>query len=550
MAVSDITKVILRFRDLALSDGDTIARHRDMIDKHGSTWWGWWAPRDEQIPDAAMRRLAELTAGEGLEAFLFDSGRRLIFRARCTEVSWNPRHDRILSPNADRTPAYYSDKLCLAWFEFATIDDEDTEAVNALSYVDVPELFVDAAGDYSAFANKRIASLQELHYQRRTMWFVRPPAPSDLEHEILLIGRDVVEPRDFQSSFIVRPERRLLWLSDLHFATGAQHAFPVEMSKDGDRYPLSAALDRETARSGRAEFAGLLVSGDLTWKADPEEFALARQCLHDISTWARLGADVHRIGLIPGNHDLRYSPSPDDPEAEVTLAPADAKAAYVEFYRSVFNRSPNAFMSMGRKYLLGESIPVEIAMLNSSLLEQVPERRDEASGANRPLVRFQGQGFVGESQLQDASQHMNWAEVRARRTIRIVMLHHHLIPVSYSEPAAFGANYSTVLDAGRLARWLVDNRVDIVLHGHQHEPFVSRVSRPIDPSDSSAGWHSFYVLGMGSSGVASAHRPSDVPNVFAELEFTDYSVHLVISSIDQTLRSQPRSRVTLDLAPT
>ena len=34
--------VILRFRDLVTENNVTIDRHKDMIDKKGYVWWGWW----------------------------------------------------------------------------------------------------------------------------------------------------------------------------------------------------------------------------------------------------------------------------------------------------------------------------------------------------------------------------------------------------------------------------------------------------------------------------------------------------------------------------
>ena len=42
--------VILRFRDLVTENNVTIARHKDMIDKKGYVWWGWWNKGNEKLP--------------------------------------------------------------------------------------------------------------------------------------------------------------------------------------------------------------------------------------------------------------------------------------------------------------------------------------------------------------------------------------------------------------------------------------------------------------------------------------------------------------------
>lgn len=547
MAEAAVSSVILRFRDLNVADGETVARHRDRIATRGATWWGWWAAGSERLADDQLRALAKL-ARDGLTVLLFDSGLfpGRLFAAQCAEIRWDELHEPIPSPELALTPDYYADRNCLAWLKFTSIEDADAKAIRKFTYVDVPAFFADPETRYEVFDGKRVSSFKELYYQRRTMWFVRRAAAADSDHEVLLIGRDVVEPRDFPDTFIDTPRTRVLWLSDLHFDNRGHHAFPLAKSPNKD--PLGAALEREVSRWGEKEFAGLIVSGDLTWRGAADEFDLAENFLRQISDWAGFRAEAQRIGVVPGNHDIGFSAHPEDPMAEVTVAPGEAREAYSAFYANVFHRRPNEFLSSGRRFLLGRSIPVEIAFLNSSLLEQVPEAGPAKAADGRPSYRFQGQGFVGEEQLADAAQQLGWGTVRPGRTIRIAVLHHHLIPVSYSEPAAYGANYSTVLDSGRLTRWLVENRVAIVLHGHQHEPFLARQSRPIDASDDTAGWHSFYILGMGSSGVAGG-LPPDTPNVFAVLEFVQADrIEATFWSIDPTVRSRQVAKITIDLA--
>lgn len=541
MTTEDIASAILRFRDLNLPEGETISRHREIAQDSDSVWWGWWAQQNERIADEAMR-LLETRVHEGINLLLFDSGGRRLYRARCVEIMWDRTAEPIATPDPGRTPDYYVGRKCRAWFRFEEIADEPLGSLAAWSYVHVPELFSDLGETFESFDSKQVSSADELFLQRRTLWFVRPFQEGDGIREIRLEGG--VGPQDFTESFIESRSDTLIWLSDLHFATDDHHAFPLQPSPSGDRLPLADALIRElqVLRPDRP-VAGLVITGDLTWRAEPEEFRLASDAIRRISSWAALDSNHLRVAVAPGNHDVRFSETPEDDRAPVTLAPTEAKAAFSQFYKDTFFRTPNEYLSSGRRFLMGRSVPVEIAVLNSSMLDQVPQRNVDA---DQPIVRFQGQGFVGDAQLEDAAKQMKWAEPRPGRVVRIAALHHHLVPVSYSEPAKLGGNYSVTLDSGRLMDWIVRHRVDVVLHGHQHEPFLARLSRPILEGPEVVGWHRFYIVGMGSSGVAGT-LPPDVPNVFSLLQFSGSALDVRMYSLDATVRSQPLWHARLDL---
>ena len=85
---------------------------------------------------------------------------------------------------------------------------------------------------------------------------------------------------------------------------------------------------------------------------------------------------------------------------------------------------------MGRRFLLGGAVPVEIVCLNSSLLGQEP-------GV------FQGHGFIGEDQLRHAAREVGWEANRDSgdadlpRAVRIAVVHHHLLPVIYRVSLAY-----------------------------------------------------------------------------------------------------------------
>jgi hypothetical protein len=79
-------------------------------------------------------------------------------------------------------------------------------------------------------------------------------------------------------------------------------------------------------------------------------------------------------------------------------------------------------------------------------------------------------------------------------------------------------NYSLTLDAGELLYTALEYGVDVILHGHQHKPFVAGFSRYVANQDI-ARERTLAIHGAGSVGVASAHLPPGVGNAYSTLRF-------------------------------
>jgi 3',5'-cyclic AMP phosphodiesterase CpdA len=183
--------------------------------------------------------------------------------------------------------------------------------------------------------------------------------------------------------------------------------------------------------------------------------------------------------------------------------------------------------------LLDRTYPVEIVALNSSSLAQTPKL-------------FQGQGFVGNRQLAEAAKGMDWAgKPPADRAFRILMLHHHLVPVAYSEDPVVGGTYSLALDANAIIRWAVENRVDLVLHGHMHRPFRVRLDVPVnDDEQAGASLMPLWVVGMGSSGVESKYiEGPQKANTFGLLRFHNGSLNVSVYEINTKERRSGKAAV-------
>ena len=80
-------------------------------------------------------------------------------------------------------------------------------------------------------------------------------------------------------------------------------------------------------------------------------------------------------------------------------------------------------------------------------------------------------------------------------------------------------------------RWLVENEVNLVLHGHMHLPSLVKESRALDfPKQEK--WHEIVVAALGSSGVVMSHRPPSHPHTsYGLLEFLREGVRLTVRKV-------------------
>ena len=70
--------IVLRFRDIEVDLGETIARHRQIIEDHDCCWWGWLSREYELNPhqelDGLHTRLAFGGTSKPYAIVLFDTG--------------------------------------------------------------------------------------------------------------------------------------------------------------------------------------------------------------------------------------------------------------------------------------------------------------------------------------------------------------------------------------------------------------------------------------------------------------------------------------------
>jgi 3',5'-cyclic AMP phosphodiesterase CpdA len=512
------SSIILRFRDLSTPAGTTtIEQHKRIIADKGYVWWGWWHKQGETVPENAFREiLGEIGKSGPYEIYLFDTGKYKLQRAWLSDIRWERRLTPIPTPERDATPNYYGDSHYLAWYKLEKIEDAVLPAteLHKWSYVQIDEFFETKKSVFDAFYNKQVASFTELRNQDRTIWFIRPKRSEDGMHEIHVYDRSKTAPSNFSEQVVQLHTQTLLWVSDPHFSTD-NHDFPRHPA-GLTRMNLSEAIRRDLEHIGVTTVGGLLISGDLTWKAAREEFEWAAGFIHDITSWAKLTAS--QVLVCPGNHDLAFSNEPWTKGTPATQMGEASLTEYKRFYEDLYEVKPTNYLTCGRRFWMPDGAMVDIASLNSSVLQQV-------KGA------FQGQGFVGGPQLTETADAMRWSRDRSRaKAYRVCMLHHHVVPILHREHPEIGTAASVVFDAGALMRWLVENEVDLILHGHMHLPSIVKESRALDYPKQER-WHEITIAALGSSGVRTDHRPANHSHSYGLMEFTREGINLTVRRI-------------------
>ncbi len=490
--------VILRFRDLVTAESETIARHVSVIDKYGYVWWGWWKKGNEKTPVDEFASLSIRAKSRPIDIYLIDSGQNLAYCATCEDVQLKTE-GKIPSPDKEKTPEYYCDQEYFAWFKFTKIELCEKNCLAAFSCIECKSLFCDENADYSKFDNKKIYSIEELTQQNRTVWFVRKARDSDRDNEIILLNSDVVQPTYFSVKYHQSSGDTIVWLSDLHLPDGVFHLKRGTYHQTLAQHLLSCIGERRVA--------GLLISGDITSRAEEVGFQQAQQLLKDLN-YEIPSLNSENILICPGNHDFsrECSDLPRDTAPAFIYDRPENTVGFSNFYYALYRMKPNKFFASGKKLLLTSGHILEIAALNSLILQQYPN--------------FDGHGYLTQDQLDFVAEEMGWNKNNCQNAIRIVMMHHHYLPTCYTETIDISRASSVVYDANRLMNWLVKYNVKLLLHGHKHKSFVSQISCSIGPANeiTTKNMQPITVVGMGGTGAPGSD------NKFATIRFNKHEI--------------------------
>ena len=401
--------VALRFRDTTPGI-DTIAQHRDLLEEHGSVWWGWWKKDFEENHSNFFA-----TAGDEIDLFILDRSteRMFIASARESRVGTNTPLELELIPFYYRS----STKEVHGWFRLTSIEPVDYNNEIASRFGDSTVVILDAK--FKATHRKsRAKGMQKL-----------------------------------QSSILV--------LSDLHFGPDYDYLRQGELPALGSqKKTMSYCLVDDLKRIGLSEDVGaVMITGDFTSNGRWEDQDIQEISQELNALAADLKVPIASFLALPGNHDVvRY---PEDWDGDLSKLALDNQISFKHerdfriFLNSLQNRDVRQPLDYVERIQLKE-VDVLIGMLNSCRIL---------------ATTWTEYGYVGPSGIEIIRR--LGQEPIIRPTFKIVGVHHHLLPVNEVEaPKKNGVTLS--LDASKILETAQKSGVHIAVHGHQHMPHLSR----------------------------------------------------------------------------
>jgi predicted MPP superfamily phosphohydrolase len=202
----------------------------------------------------------------------------------------------------------------------------------------------------------------------------------------------------------------------------------------------------------------LVISGDFVERGTDEEFENAETVVRQLLE--RLNIPEKRLSLIPGNHDVLW-PDEDNPQREVSRVP------YEKFAKK-----------FGRKAVEASLMTVNSRSGKSQLrLLELDSNRVEGPDAS-------GIGFVSDDALSEATRLLKEAKSTKKKSTEVVnrytwmSVHHHVFPATpLPLDQAKKAKVSVLGNATELLNLANRAKIELVLHGHEHQPSVTVARR-------------------------------------------------------------------------
>ncbi|HNB74404.1 MAG TPA: metallophosphoesterase, partial [Acidobacteriota bacterium] len=297
---------------------------------------------------------------------------------------------------------------------------------------------------------------------------------------------------------------RILHLSDIHVNPDTDPLSRLQ--------PLISDL-RDTEFLGIEHLDYLVISGDLTDKAQPEEFEKVHEFLSRLIEQFRLSAE--RCIIVPGNHDLRwFSGCYEWKDRRVVNLKALKLGSYKEqgdgYLIRVDEKYPNRFENFGKFYhqLVQKPYPTEAAKQGLSFLfEEHGLQFLALNSASEIDEYFPERSSINEGALTkglfEANEQIRQAKKEGRlvpdaEMLRIAVWHH---PVTGNEKIVQDA----FLEQLRKAEF------KLCLHGHVHEDRADLVGY-VHPT------RQLHIAGAGSFGAAKDQRPESMPRLYNLIE--------------------------------
>ncbi len=210
----------------------------------------------------------------------------------------------------------------------------------------------------------------------------------------------------------------------------------------------------------------LVVTGDFTCSSEPLEFQNALQQLHEIKS----SLEIKHFVICPGNHDISWKDDAIDGDKKGNFKFVNYKnfvssckdEGILESNTSYTSKELNQLMAkrfMSYSYTEDDQYAVLIIGMNTDEMES--EKRA-------------GQGYFGQDQFDICKRLIDTFKKRLKmkKLVVITAFHHHVLPVASVERDTIEEppKFSLTIDARRALDFFQTNKVDLVIHGHQHQP--------------------------------------------------------------------------------
>lgn len=464
--------VMIRFRDETYP---AVKLHNEIFLNNGKALWGVWLKLFEN-KDEILKRLRQGGVGETIYiADTASKARPAVYLVDVGDVLTPDQVDPVL------VPEYYRSKIneVPIWFELRS----------KIKEID---------------ADKALTNLLGVP----TTYFVK----YDVDGKI--VGD--APQRDYTLT-AVSGAKYALHLSDIHLGEDHGFRYPVTYDKISTiaNRSLAEVLVEDLSKLGALGKIGcVIVSGDILTKGawskqlpvGVQEMAgldLARLFLDDLSK--KLNVPPNLFCLVPGNHDIVRDAKGNAEQVQAALLHYGHEAGFRalrEEFAQVYKLSPLNYVArvkFGKRSLV-------LGLLNSAYLNEI--------------VKFSEYGYVGDdaefvfSLLNDVDQ---------RDSTKILVLHHHLLPVYEREPIGSDGRIALTLDAAKLLRQAQEANISAILHGHQHAIKKMRYASwtaHMQP-DFREMKNPLVVCAGGSAGAKQDRLPPDESNSYALIDVSE-----------------------------
>lgn len=465
--------LILRFRDT--TDGiDTIIEHQSIIDRCGAVWWGWWKQEKEILSDDEIKDLENYKFSYIL---LINRDLNKLYKATISRVLHNQENDLNLA----QIPNYYSKKSrdINTWFLIKNLEI-------------LPR--------YNTY-------LDEL--------FAKNGNPTYIFYEELKSGR--MKNDDAVTDRVLLNKNHILVISDLHFGESYGFCYENEIHRVGQtKSSLTRSIMKDLDEIGIADkFSLLLITGDFTTKGEwgTSHCTKMKSELHNLCN--ALGIDHDKILALPGNHDMvRYDSTSNESiidQSKNNQVDKRFEKDYRTFVEELSGRSWRENLSYNAHFKIKNiDKNLDITILNSCGIVSTSEWTEY--------------GYVG----QEGIDAINNLSSNSNESLRILALHHHLLPVNDVD-LLNKKGISLTVDSLRIMKSAISKNIKLALHGHQH---IFNMAKYTQYERSSFDTEkSLRIISNGSVSVDQQQRINGERNSYTIVEVTDSGFNVIVREL-------------------